>query len=113
MSPKAWQLKVEQTRVVSWLRTAAAAVDEVVVYAALIAGVAVSQLVDAAGNRTGSEGVDWIRVAVGTAVAIPHLVLAEQGDRAGKTKALGRMLVRYAHAFSVGFTWVTLIGMAV
>lgn len=108
---KAWMLGIENTRAVSWLRGAAATVDEVLVYAAMLAGVAVSQLVDAAGNRTGVAAIDWLRAGVGAVVAIPHVVLAEQGDRAGKTRALGKMLVRYAHAFTVGFTWVTLVGM--
>lgn len=98
---------------VEWLRKATATIDEVALFVNMVAGVAVSQLVDPSGNRiAGVSGVDWIRAVVGVMVAVPHLVLAEQGDRSGKTKSLIKMLVRYAHAFSVGFTWTTLAGMA-
>lgn len=112
MSPRAWQLKIEQSKAATALRSVLVAIDEVLTLAALLAGVAVSQLLDPFGNRTEATGIDWLRAGLGFAIAAPLVLAAEQGDRAGKTKSLLKLVVRYSQTFAVGFTGSTVASAA-
>lgn len=88
------------------LRAIVSVVDEVMVYGAMLSGVALSQFYGPGGVKVpDATTLNVPLLIIGAGAAGGHVYIDEMGDRAGKTKSFGKMVVRYSKAFMIGYGW--------